>query len=183
MDLGRIIGQNLNKLRTERGLTLGQLAKLSGISKAILSDIEKGGSNPTINTIWKIANGLNIPFTRLMEFEEPAGTVVRKADTAMQHGDTEAYRIYCYFASAPERNFELFYCERDAGASNTSIGHSPKAQEYIYVIEGELSVKTDAALYTLGEGDSLVFNSSVNHTYINNKNVMAKFMVINYYPC
>ncbi len=91
----------------ERGLTLGQLAKLSGISKAILSDIEKGGSNPTINTIWKIANGLNIPFTRLMEFEEPAGTVVRKADTAMQHGDTEAYRIYCYFASAPERNFEL----------------------------------------------------------------------------
>ena len=119
MDLGRIIGQNLNKLRTERGLTLGQLAKLSG-------------SNPTINTIWKIANGLNIPFTRLMEFEEPAGTVVRKADTAMQHGDTEAYRIYCYFSSAPERNFELFYCELDAGASNTSIGHSPKAQEYTF---------------------------------------------------
>lgn len=67
MDLGKIIAFNLNKLRTERSLTLGQLAKLSGISKAILSDIEKGGSNPTINTIWKIANGLNVPYTRLME--------------------------------------------------------------------------------------------------------------------
>lgn len=183
MDLGKAIGQNLNRLRIERNLTLGQLARISGISKAILSDIEKGNSNPTINTIWKIANGLNIPFTRLMEFDEPAGTIVRKADTVMQIGESEAYRIYCYFASAPERNFEFFYCELDAGASNTSIGHSPKAQEYIYVIEGELSVKTDAALYTLGEGDSLVFNSSVNHTYINNKNEMTKFMVINYYPC
>lgn len=183
MDLGRIIGQNLNKLRTERSLTLGQLAKLSGISKAILSDIEKGGSNPTINTIWKIANGLNVPYTRLMELEEPDGTVVRKSDTAEQRDETGAYRVYCYFSTAQERNFELFYCELDAESANTSIPHSPKAQEYIYVIEGGLSIKTDAALYTLSEGDSLVFNSSVNHTYINNKNVMAKFMVINYYPC
>lgn len=46
MDLGKIIAFNLNKLRTERSLTLGQLAKLSGISKAILSDIEKGGQQP-----------------------------------------------------------------------------------------------------------------------------------------
>ena len=53
--------------RAERNLTLGQLSQVSGVSKAMLSDIEKGGSNPTINTIWKIANGLNVPYTRLME--------------------------------------------------------------------------------------------------------------------
>ena len=40
---------------------------MSKISKAMLSDIEKGNSNPTINTIWKIANGLNVPYTKLME--------------------------------------------------------------------------------------------------------------------
>ena len=50
-DLGRIIAMNLKQLRTERSLTLGQLAKESGVSKAILSDMEKGESNPTINTI------------------------------------------------------------------------------------------------------------------------------------
>ena len=49
-DLGRIIAMNLKQLRTERSLTLGQLAKESGVSKAILSDMEKGESNPTINT-------------------------------------------------------------------------------------------------------------------------------------
>lgn len=55
MELGKVIAINLKQLRTERNLTLGQLSKISGISKAMLSDIEKGNSNPTINTIWKIA--------------------------------------------------------------------------------------------------------------------------------
>ena len=54
-DLGRIIAMNLKQLRTERSLTLGQLAKESGVSKAILSDMEKGESNPTINTIIKVS--------------------------------------------------------------------------------------------------------------------------------
>lgn len=182
MDLGKIIAFNLNKLRTERGLTLGQLAKMSGISKAILSDIEKGGSNPTINTIWKIANGLNVPYTRLMEVAEPDGTVVRKTDTAEQRDETGAYRVYCYFSAAPERNFELFYCELDAESANTSIAHSPKAQEYIYVMEGCLKLRTSAAEYVMNAGDALVFSSAVSHTYINSGKTMAKFMVVNYYP-
>ena len=79
MELGKIIALNLKELRTERNLTLGQLSKLSGISKAMLSDIEKGGSNPTINTIWKIANGLNVPYTKLMEGIEKEATVIRRA--------------------------------------------------------------------------------------------------------
>ena len=61
MDLGKIIAFNLKELRTERNLTLGQLSKITGLSKAMLADMEKGGSNPTINTIWKIAKGLNVP--------------------------------------------------------------------------------------------------------------------------
>lgn len=51
MELGTVIAINLKELGTERNLTLGQLSKISGVSKAMLSDIEKGDSNPTINTI------------------------------------------------------------------------------------------------------------------------------------
>lgn len=108
MDLGKIIAVNLRRLRTERNLTLGQLSKISGISKAMLSDIEKGSSNPTINTIWKIANGLNVPYTKLMEGIENKATVVRRDEPAVQTGETEHYRVYCYFPSTPVRNFELF---------------------------------------------------------------------------
>lgn len=141
MDLGKIIAFNLNKLRTERSLTLGKLAKLSGISKAILSDIEKGGSNPTINTIWKIANGLNVPYTRLMEVKEPDGTVVRRSDTAEQSDETGVYRVHCYFSTAPDRNFELFYCELDAESANASIAHSQGRRNIFMLSKAHLLLK------------------------------------------
>ena len=182
MELGKIIATNLNELRTERNLTLGQLSKISGISKTMLSDIEKGDSNPTINTIWKIANGLNVPYTRLMENIEKEATVIRKSEPTVQTGETEHYRIYCYFTNTPVRNFELFYVELDANSSNATIGHSEKAQEYIYIIQGELVLHTEMGDHTLGAGDALVFDSSINHTYINKKDVLLTFLVINFYP-
>lgn len=107
---------------------------------------------------------------------------MRRSDTAEQSDETGVYRVHCYFSTAPERNFELFYCELDAESANASIAHSPRAQEYIYVIEGSLTLKTDTAVYELHAGDSLVFSSSVNHTYINDGKIKVKFMVINYYP-
>ncbi len=182
MELGKIIALNLKELRTERNLTLGQLSKISGISKAMLSDIEKGDSNPTINTIWKIAKGLNVPYTKLMDGIEKETTVIRKSESVMQTGETDHYRVYCYFKSTPVRNFELFYVELDARSSNASIGHSKKAQEYIYTIQGSLTLHTEAGFYELNEGDSLVFDSSIGHTYINKHDRLLTFIVINYYP-
>lgn len=181
MELGRIIALNLKKLRTERNLSLGQLAAECGISKTMLSDIEKGGSNPTINTIWKIANGLKVPYTRLIDEEEGEATLVRREETISQSGETSSYRVYCYFTTTPTRNFEMFYCELDAQSSNKSIGHSDKAQEYIYVIDGTLIVDTDHGEYELQAGDSLAFDSSIAHTYRNIQEELATFMVINYY--
>lgn len=182
MELGKIIAFNLRELRNERNLSLGQLSKESGISKAMLSDIEKGNSNPTINTIWKIANGLKVPYTRLIDGVEKEATVVRRSEPKAQTGETDAYRVYCYYKTTPVRNFELFYVELDPEASNKSIGHSEKAQEYIYIIKGELVLDTENGDYTLQEGDSLVFDSSIGHTYTNRLDTLLKFMVINYYP-
>ncbi len=182
MDLGKTIARNLKELRMERNLTLGQLAKESGISKAMLSDIEKGNSNPTINTIWKIANGLKVPYTKLIDETENEPTLVRKSERMMQAGETQAYRVYCYYKTTPVRNFELFYAELDAQSSNVSIGHSEKAQEYIYVIQGKLLLHTERGDYTLEAGDSLVFDSSMDHTYANREDTLLAFIVINYYP-
>lgn len=182
MELGKVIAINLKELRTERNLTLGQLSKMSGISKAVLSDIEKGSSNPTVNTIWKIANGLNVPYTRLMESIEKETTIIRKSEPVVQTGETDHYRVYCYFTNTPVRNFELFYVELDAHSSNVTIGHSEKAQEYIYMIQGELVLHTEMGDHTLQVGDALVFDSSINHTYMNRQDFLLSFLVINFYP-
>ena len=181
-DLGQIIAMNLKQLRTERNLTLGQLAKESGVSKAILSDMEKGESNPTINTIIKVSKGLNVPYSRLMEGVEPESTLVRRQETVMQANENHHYRIFCYFTTSPTRNFELFRVELDPNSSNASIAHPPKSQEYLYVLEGELTLETETASYTLHPGDSLGFASSVPHTYHNRQTEQAVFLCINYHP-
>lgn len=184
MDLGKLIGANLKQLRTERGLTLGQLAGLAGISKAMLSDMEKGTGNPTINTIWKIANGLKVPYTRLMEGAEQGATLVRREE-ALECSQVENdghYRVSCYFKGGTDRAFELFYVELDPHHANTSAGHLAQAQEYVYILRGKVTVETGGQTYSLEPGDALGFDSTVEHTYRNEQEEPAAWIVLNYYP-
>src|SRR5438067_6275688 len=80
-DLTASVGKNLRRLRTDRGLSLEQLAKLSGVSRSMLGQIELGQSAPTINVLWKIAQALDEPFSALLADARPPGPrVVRAAD-------------------------------------------------------------------------------------------------------
>ena len=182
MDLSNIIAANLKKLRTERNLSLGQLADISGLSKVMLSQIEKGEGNPTINTIWKIANGLKVPYTKLIDEVKNDTVVLRKSDCIEQTGEAPSYRVFCYFKTTPTRNFELFHVELDPHSSNDSIGHSEKSQEYVFVTSGELLLKTADSDYVLQKGDSIFFDPSIHHTYINQQDTLLTFVEINYYP-
>lgn len=65
-NINLILSKNLKYLRNERKLSLDKLADLTGISKTMLGQIERGESNPSITTVWKIANGLKISFTALI---------------------------------------------------------------------------------------------------------------------
>lgn len=121
-------------------------------------------------------------FQSQMEEIEQEATVVRKSDTAAQTGESDHYRVYCYFTSTPVRNFELFYVELDARSSNATIGHSKKAQEYIYVIDGELVLQTELGEHALSAGDAMTFDSSVAHIYVNQRDEMLKLVIINFYP-
>lgn len=182
MELSKVIASNLRRLRVKNNLTLGQLSKVSGISKAILSDIEKGDGNPTVNTIWKIANGLNVPYTKLIEDTKKEVSLVRKSDLSVQFGETNEYRVYCYFENTPHRNFELVLVEQDSHSSNASIGHTKSGQEYVYVLQGTLKLNLKTTDYILNAGDAFVFDSSVDHAYFNEHDSPLSFLVINFYP-
>ena len=61
------IGDNLKRLRGRMGLSLSEVANMTGVSKTMLSQIERSESTPTISTIWKISNGLNVKFDTLLD--------------------------------------------------------------------------------------------------------------------
>ncbi|MFB0920333.1 MAG: XRE family transcriptional regulator [Oscillospiraceae bacterium] len=182
MDINQIISDNLKRLRLERNLSLGQLAELSSVSKVMLCQIEKGDTNPTINTIWKIANGLRVSYTALMEQPEHVAAVVEKSEIVMQNDENGHYRLYCYYATSPQRDFEVFQIELDPGHSHTTIGHSEKSQEYIMVLEGELTFTFNAETFVLHPNDAISFTASAKHTYLSSGKETLKAYLINYYP-
>ncbi len=182
MDINAIIAENLKRLRTERNLSYGQLAELCDVSKVMLSQIEKGDTNPTINTLWKIVNGLKVPYTSILEQQDHNTCVIRKYDTDIQTVENGHYRLYCYYRNTATRNFELFQIELDEGCTYTSIGHSEKSLEYVMVMEGELSLTVKGETFSLSADDAIDFPASEKHTYCNSGHGTLKAVIINYYP-
>ncbi|MGL5802437.1 MAG: helix-turn-helix domain-containing protein, partial [Cetobacterium sp.] len=75
-NLNILIGQRLNRLRKDKNLSLEELSFQTGVSKAMLSQIENGKSNPTVSTLWKISTALKVSFSFFIEGEEEELTVV-----------------------------------------------------------------------------------------------------------
>jgi len=83
-DLAAAVGENLRKLRVRRGLSLERFSRASGVSRAMLSQIELGKSTPSISVLWKISNALAVPFSALMGSRTPQGLSVLRAAQAKQ---------------------------------------------------------------------------------------------------
>lgn len=182
MELNQIIAVNLKALRQERNMTMGQLAKASGISKAMLSDMEKGNSNPTINTILKVATGLGVSYTQLMEPVQKDSALVRYDEAEPTESDNKNFHVFCYYGTSPTRDFEIFRSELDSHSEHHSDGHREKSQEYLYLLQGILELHTESDVYTLHPGDALMFESDQQHSYVNPGEERAVFVDINYYP-
>ena len=76
MEIQKIIASNIKALRSSKGLTLDEAAKITGVSRSMLAQIEKGDVNPTISVLWKIANGYKVSFTALMEQPQEVSAAV-----------------------------------------------------------------------------------------------------------
>ena len=81
-NLTPVLGANLRRIRTKRGLSLERLAAESGVSRAMLSQIELGHSTPTINLLWKVATALDVPFSALISARDRTGFAVLRSGDA-----------------------------------------------------------------------------------------------------
>lgn len=163
MEIGEIIAYNLKRLREERNLSLGQLAEMAGVSKVMLSQLEKGGANPTINTIWKITGALRLPYTSLLEL--PESDVIHVEKKNLHDLVEDGYHIFTYYAKDADRNFELYQIEMDVGCVHRSIGHSTDSSEYLLVVEGQMTLEVGDTAYFLDTDDGFCFHAAVPHTY------------------
>jgi transcriptional regulator with XRE-family HTH domain len=175
------LGENLRTLREDRNLSLQSLADLTGVSKSMLCQIETGKSNPTIETLWKIANGLRISFTSLLRGATPRVVLRSFREAEPLEGGTAGYRAYPVVPFDPEGGFEIYYVEVDPGCLMESEPHNGTVEEHVLVLRGDLSIRVASQSYRVGREQCLSFLANVPHAYENSGDtVVCATMVLSY---
>lgn len=159
------VASNLKSMREHRKLSLDALSKLTGVSRSMLSQIEKGEANPTISIVWKIANGLKVSFTELVTKSEMSCECVEKNDVPALFEDEGRYRNYPLFPCGEARKFEVYYIELDPGASFASDAHPAGTQEYVLVSSGEVEICVDGESLRANPDRFVRFRADRPHAY------------------
>lgn len=167
-DIAGIVGDNLRRLRTRNGLSLERLAKSSGVSRAMLSQIELGRSAPTVNVLWKIARALGVPFSAFTSARSGDGALVLRAHRARwlnsRSGRFAARALYPN--EVPHRS-EFYELRLAAQTVEEAEPHPPGTTENLVVAQGVLEVGIGGELHRLNAGDALYFIADQPHVYRN----------------
>jgi transcriptional regulator with XRE-family HTH domain len=181
-ELSTVIGTNLKRLRTKRALSLEALAKLAGVSRAMIGQIEGGRSMPTIGLLWKIARALEVPFSALMGGGSGGGMTVMRADRAKVLTSKDgSFTSRALFPYDSERRVEFYELTMTPGALELAEPHAPGTTENLTVVQGEVEIVVGGERSQLAVGDSVYFQADVPHSYRNagtDKAVM--FLVMTY---
>ncbi len=181
-DINLIIAKNLKGFRESKKLSLERVSELTGVSKTMIGQIERGESSPTITTIWKIANGLKIPFTSLIDDPQPDTKVISKDEIQILSEDNGKYRVYPYFPFEDDRRFEVYSIEIEEGGSVEANSHREGTEEFITVFEGELTIRVNSNEYTVKSGNAIRFKADRAHSYYNRGKTLTRLSMIIYYP-
>jgi transcriptional regulator with XRE-family HTH domain len=164
-------------LRQKNGWSLDKTSKHTGVSKAMLGQIERGESSPTISTLWKIASGFKASFSAFID--EPhsvQNTLVHRSRSPDHlHPQDDKIRISPLFPFEQDLSFEVFLIELLPGCEHLSPSHDGNVVEHAIVIEGEIEVLVDGAWHKLKKNEGLRFNANQPHGYRNTTEHLAVF--------
>lgn len=161
------IGNVLKRVRFERGLTLEDTSNLTGVSKAMLGQIERGESNPTVSILWKIASGLKISFSELLSGETDKFKPISLEDIEPVYESDKKMILYDIFPFSPISGFEYFYIKLLPGAEHISTPHTSSTEEHIMVTKGTLELSVGNQMFSLKAPSAIKFNAGEEHSYSN----------------
>lgn len=162
------IGHILKKLRKERKLTLKDLAEQTGVSISFLSQVERGKSSVTLESLRKIADALNVdPSVFFSESEEQGERVER----------LEPFYYKDLSAGIKEANFAPILVTLHPG-ENKGNAFSHSGFEFLFVIEGVLTVEIDGMQMDFPAQQSTMFDARKKHYWFNHTNAAVRFLVV-----
>jgi XRE family transcriptional regulator, regulator of sulfur utilization len=164
------IGRNIQRIRKEQSLTLDVLSEKSGVSKAMLSQIESEKVNPTVATVWKIAQGLQVEINKLLEGGTEGSrrfNVSRRDEITALETDEAGLHMKVLSPVSMVEDLEMYLLTFEPGGSLRSAPHFPKTEEYLTVFSGSVRVTAGDNVTDLAAGDFVSYHCDVEHTIEN----------------
>jgi transcriptional regulator with XRE-family HTH domain len=181
-ELAATVGRNLRRLRTRQGHSLERLAKLSGVSRGMLGQIELGRSAPTIGLLWKIATALDVTFATLTASDVGGGTAVMRRDKAKVLASSNGqFTSRALFPFDGERRVEFYELRIAPGYEEAAEAHAPGTIENLSLSAGRLELYDGEETHVLETGDAILFEAGRPHRYRNPGTVEAvAYLVMTY---
>jgi transcriptional regulator with XRE-family HTH domain len=176
---GEVLGGRLRALRLERGLSLRQLARATGLSASFISALERSLSTPSIASLQKLAAALGTNIVKLLSADvaQAARLVVRENEQSALPLDIPGVRIFELAAVETQLEPLLFRIAPGAGSREP---YSHAGDEFLYVLRGTLQITLDEmSVNRLGPGDSMTFASQRPHTWRNDGDAETELIWVN----
>ena len=167
----------LKSLRRQRGWSLDTASQKTGVSKAMLGQIERGESSPTIATLWKIASGFDVSFSSFVEDLNPTDPdfIHRSSHLKQMHPKDDKIRVMPIFAYDESLDFEVFIIELLPGCEHLSPPHQKGVVEHVIVASGEIEILIDGTWHLVRQHEGIRFRADKPHGYRNTSSATAVF--------
>jgi len=155
----------LKAARQAQGLSLEAVAKLSGVSRSMVSQIERGESSPTIATLWNLTRALQVDFAGLLDGAATTAQieVLRATDVPTINNLGSGCRIRILSPPEDAGHHEVYELVLEAGGALHSQPHARGAREHLTVVEGTVEVTSGESVERLGAGDTARYAADVAH--------------------
>ena len=165
--LAAVVGGHIHQRRKRLGLSLETLARRSQVSRAMLSQIERGRSTPTIGVLWKIARALEAPISALLREQEDSVWLLPAVGAKQLFSGDGRYCSRALFPVHKPRQVEFYELRLETQGEEAANPHPSGTLENLVVSRGDVEIIIAETRYALTTGDAIQFVADVAHTYRN----------------
>lgn len=172
------VGKRIKKVRTQKKMTLDQIANDTGCSIDYLKDVESSKEMPAVGTLLRIARALQIDSGDLLKEQQDSLEARAKAYSKR----TQNYAYTTLTPGAENKHLKAFRVKIKGMQEHKGVGYQHEGEEFIYVLKGSIEVAVGDHVNTLSANDSLHFNSGIQHNIRNVGKKEAELVVVIYNP-
>ena len=164
-DLVARIAASIRRERDHAGLSLTELARRAGIAKSTLSQLESGGGNPSVETLWALGVALDVPFSRLVDPPRATVRVMRAGEGPVTHSEQADYAATLLASCPPNARRDIYRIEIQPGSPRNSDPHMPGSAEHFVLSSGRALVGPADEPVELAPGDYITYPGDAPHYF------------------